>query len=137
VVLMGYGLFTAATPHLLMIAVLLLGGFLRSLQFTSLSAITYAELEPRQVGAATAIASVAQQVSVSLGVATGAMVLEISEWVSGREHPVTADFAAAFVAVGLVSSLCSVLMVRLPAAAGDEISGRAIPPAEPEQAPRV
>jgi EmrB/QacA subfamily drug resistance transporter len=134
-VLMGYALFTAATPHFLIIAALLLGGFLRSLQFTSLSAITYAELESRQIGAATAIASVAQQVSVSLGVATGAMVLEISEQLSGRDHPVTADFAAAFVAVGLVSALCSVLMLRLPAAAGDEISGRAIPPAAPERAP--
>jgi len=134
-VLMGYGLFTAATPHLLMIGVLLLGGFSRSLQFTSLSAITYAELESRQVGAATPIASVAQQVSISLGVATGAMVLELSERLSGRVHPVTADFAAAFVVVGLVSVLCSVMMLRLPAAAGDEISGRAIPPAAPEQVP--
>jgi EmrB/QacA subfamily drug resistance transporter len=134
-VLMGYGLFTAQTPHFLIMAVLLLGGFLRSLQFTSLSAITYAELEPRQVGAATAMASVAQQVSVSLGVATGAMVLEISEMVSGREQPVTADFAAAFVGVGLVSAMCSVLMLRLPPTAGDEISGRAIPPGEPVSAP--
>ena len=135
--LMAYGLFTAATPHYLMIIALLLGGFARSLQFTSLSAITYADLEPRQVGAATAMASVAQQVSVSLGVATGAMVLEISEWLSGREHPVTADFASAFVAVGLVSALCSAFMLRLPAAAGDEISGRAIPAADPERSPRA
>jgi MFS family permease len=134
-VLTGYGLFTAATPHFLIIGVLLLGGFSRSLQFTSLSAITYAELEQRQIGAATAIASVAQQVSISLGVATGAMVLELSERLNLRDHPATADFAAAFVAVGLVSALCSVLMLRLPSAAGDEISGRAIPPAAPEQAP--
>jgi hypothetical protein len=83
------------------------------------------------------MASVAQQVSVSLGVATGAMVLEISEWAGGREHPATADFAAAFVIVGLVSAVCSVLMLRLPATAGDEISGRAIPPAQPEQSPRA
>ena len=32
--------------------------------FTSLSAITYAEIEPRQVGSATGMASVGQQVSV-------------------------------------------------------------------------
>ena len=52
------------------------GGFLRSLQFTSLSAITYAEVETRQVGSATGMASVGQQVSVSFGVAVGAMVVE-------------------------------------------------------------
>ena len=43
---MGYALFTAATPHYVIMGVLLVGGFLRSLQFTSLSAITYAEVEP-------------------------------------------------------------------------------------------
>ena len=68
---------------------LLSGGFLRSLQFTSLSAITYAEVEPRQVGSATGMASVAQQVSVSFGVAVGAMVVEVSEGLRG--HAVPAD----------------------------------------------
>jgi EmrB/QacA subfamily drug resistance transporter len=133
-VLMGYGLFTAATPHALLFAVLLVGGFLRSLQFTSLSALTYAELEPRQIGAATGLASVAQQVSVSLGVATGAMVLEISELFAGRVRPETADFATAFIVVGIVSIASVLLLSRLPATAGDEVSGRAVPEPEPSGA---
>jgi hypothetical protein len=134
-VLMAYGLFTSTTPHAVLIGVLLVGGFLRSLQFTSLSALTYAELESKQIGAATAIASVAQQVSVGLGVATGAMVLEISELLAARVHPETADFAAAFVVVGLVSTVSVLLMFRLPASAGDEISGRRIPEARPSGSP--
>ncbi|HJZ30855.1 MAG TPA: DHA2 family efflux MFS transporter permease subunit [Hyphomicrobiaceae bacterium] len=133
-VLMALALFKPTTPHILMLAVLLLGGFLRSLEFTSLSAITYAELESRQISAATGMASVAQQVSISLGVATGAMVLEISESMAGRDAPAVADFAVAFVIVGLVSAMTSVLMLRLPSDAGDEIAGRALPPADP---PRV
>jgi EmrB/QacA subfamily drug resistance transporter len=132
--LMAFALFEPTTPHIIVLGVLLLGGFLRSLEFTSLSAITYAELETRQIGAATGMASVAQQVSISLGVATGAMVLEVSAWTAGRTAPAVADFAAAFIVVGLVSALTSVLMLRLPADAGDEIAGRALPPAEP---PRV
>lgn len=137
VVLMGYALFTAATPHLLIMAVILCGGFLRSLQFTSLSAITYAELESRQIGAATGMASVAQQVSISLGVATGAMVLEVSEWASGRAQPAAVDFSAAFLVVGLVSVVSALLMLRLPANAGDEISGRTLPvTADPVATPR-
>jgi EmrB/QacA subfamily drug resistance transporter len=134
-VLLASAAFNAATPHLVIIGVLLFGGFLRSLQFTSLSAITYADLESRQIGAATGIASVAQQVSVSLGVATGAMVLEISEAVLGHETPMTADFSAAFVVVGLISMGSALLMLRLPDGAGDEIAGRALPPAMPEVAP--
>jgi EmrB/QacA subfamily drug resistance transporter len=127
VVLMAYGLFTATTPHGVLFIVLLCGGFLRSLQFTSLSALTYADLESRQIGAATAMASVAQQVSVSLGVASGAMVLEISELIAQHARPQTADFAAAFVVVGLVSLGSVLLLLRLPVTAGDEISGRIVP----------
>jgi MFS family permease len=126
-VLLASALFTPATPHLVIIGVLLCGGFLRSLQFTSLSAITYAEIEPRQVGSATSMASVAQQVSVSFGVAVGAMVVETSEALRGHSTPQTEDFAAAFVAVGLMSMASALLMLRLPADAGDEISGRSVP----------
>lgn len=126
-VLLASALFTAATPHALIIGVLLVGGFLRSLQFTSLSAITYADMEARQVGAASGMASVAQQVSISLGVATGAMVLEVSEMLRGHAAPMTEDFSAAFVVVGLISMLSALLMLRLPEAAGDEIAGRALP----------
>jgi EmrB/QacA subfamily drug resistance transporter len=126
-VLLASALFTASTPHLIIILVLMCGGFLRSLQFTSLSAITYAEIEPRQVGSATGMASVGQQVSVSFGVAVGAMAVEVSEWARGHTVPQTADFSAAFVVVGLMSMASALLMFRLPAGAGDEISGRAVP----------
>jgi EmrB/QacA subfamily drug resistance transporter len=126
---------TAATPHLLISSILLIGGFSRSLQFTSLSAITYAELESRQIGAATSMSTVAQQVSVSFGVAIGAMVLEASEWLAGRHMPVTADFSAAFVVVALLSSLTALAMLRLPATAGEEISGRTTPRSQVSDAP--
>ncbi|TMJ74213.1 MAG: MFS transporter [Alphaproteobacteria bacterium] len=134
-VLLASALFTPTTPHLVITAVLLAGGFLRSLQFTSLSAITYAEIEPRQVGSATGMASVGQQVSVSLGVAVGAMAVEVSEWARGHSVPQTADFSAAFVVVGLMSMASALLMLRLPADAGDEMSGRRLPPREAPSAP--
>lgn len=125
---------TATTPHLLISAVLLLGGFSRSLQFTSLSAITYADLESRQIGAATGMATVAQQVSVSMGVAIGAMVLEASEWMSGRLMPAADDFRVAFLVVGALSSLTALAMLRLPTGAGDEITGRRVPTPLPSEA---
>jgi MFS family permease len=134
-VLLASALFTASTPHLLIMAVLVTGGFLRSLQFTSLSAITYAEIESKQVGSATGMASVGQQVSVSMGVAVGAMAVEVSEWARGHTVPQTADFSAAFVVVGLMSMTSALLMFRLPADAGDEICGRSVPSGEPTRAP--
>jgi EmrB/QacA subfamily drug resistance transporter len=124
---------TVTTPHLLISAVLLVGGFSRSLQFTSLSAITYADLESRQIGAATGMATVAQQVSVSMGVAVGAMVLEASEWLSGRHMPEADDFRVAFLVVGALSSLTALAMLRLPSGAGDEITGRQLPATVPSR----
>ena len=122
--LLANAFWTVLTPPLLISLVLLIGGFSRSLQFTSLSAITYAELEQRQIGAATGLSTVAQQVSISFGVAIGAMVLEVSEWAHGRQAPAAADFSVAFVVVGLLSALTALAMLRLPVGAGDEISGR-------------
>ncbi len=81
-------------------------------------------MESRQIGAATGMATVAQQVSVSFGVAIGAMVLEASEWLGGRHTPAAADFSAALIVVGLLSALTSLAMLRLPADAGDDIAGR-------------
>jgi hypothetical protein len=77
------------------------------------------------------MASVGQQVSVSSGVAIGAMAVELSEWFRGHTQPQTEDFASAFVVVGLMSMMSTFLMLRLPADAGDEISGRKLPDVEP------
>ena len=72
---------------------------------------------------------------MSLGVAVGAMAVELSEWARGHAAPQTEDFATAFVVVGLMSMLSALLMFRLPAGAGDEISGRMIPVREASSAP--
>ena len=63
------------------------------------------------------------------------MVVEMSEMLRGHETPMTADFSAAFVVVGLMSMASALLMFRLPAGAGDEISGRALPASMPSVAP--
>ena len=73
----GPALFTPITPHAVIFAVLVVGGFFKSLQFTSINSLAYADIEPRAMSAATSFASVAQQLSMSAGVAVGALVLEI------------------------------------------------------------
>jgi hypothetical protein len=49
--------------------------------------------------------------------------------------PETSDFATAFVVVGLMSVTSAFLMLRLPADAGDEISGRRLPAREVPSTP--
>ncbi len=69
-------LFTVGTPHIVVLAVLLVGGFFKSLEFTSINSIAYADIDAKAMSRATSFASVAQQLSLSAGVAVGALVLE-------------------------------------------------------------
>ena len=120
------GLYTAATPHALIVGVLFLGGCLRSLQFTCVNAIAYADLEPRDMSAGTSLASVAQQLSLSLGVTIGAMALEATAALHGCSGIEAADFGPAFLAVALISGLSILPFRRLAPDAGAEVSGQRV-----------
>jgi EmrB/QacA subfamily drug resistance transporter len=126
--------FTNATPVPMMIGVLLLGGFFRSLQFTSVNAIAFAEIDPARMSRATALVAVAQQLSQSMGVAAGALALETVLRIRGETMLTAPDFPPAFLAVGLVSACSVVLFARLPANAGADMAARNTLPAENKKA---
>jgi MFS family permease len=128
--------FTSATPVPAMIAVLLAGGFFRSLQFTSVNVIAFAEIEPDRMSRATSLVAVAQQLSQSVGVALGALALETVLRVKGQQALVAEDFPPAFLLVGLVSLSAVLLFSRLPADAGAEMADRrpAAPPDDEKKA---
>jgi len=118
------GLFTAETPHAVIVCVLLLGGCVRSLQFTCVNAIAYADLEAKDMSAGTSLASVAQQLSLSLGVSFGALALEGAAGWHGRTAIQAEDFAFAFFAVAAISALSVFAFRRLAPDAGAEVSGQ-------------
>jgi EmrB/QacA subfamily drug resistance transporter len=118
------GLFTAQTPHWIIVGVLLLGGCVRSLQFTCVNAIAYADLESREMSAATSLASVAQQLSLSLGVSIGALALEGAAAWHGHAGIEAGDFSLAFLGVAVVSVGSFFVFRRLAPDAGAEVSGQ-------------
>ncbi|GIK79089.1 MAG: DHA2 family efflux MFS transporter permease subunit [Pseudorhodoplanes sp.] len=115
--------FTPATPLGLIVTVLLIGGFFRSLQFTSVNSIAYADIETARMSRATALASVGQQLSLSAGVAVGAFAVETSLHMSGSTEIGAGDFAPAFLLVGAISAASVFVFMRLPRDAGAELSG--------------
>ncbi len=125
--LCAIGLFRPDTPHVLILAVLLVSGFFRSLQFTSLNAISYAEVDSRRMGQASSMAGMVQQLSLSLGVAIGGYLLEIVGALHDRPATDVQNFFFAFLGVGLISASSAWMMWRLPRNAGAEMSGRARP----------
>jgi hypothetical protein len=129
--LAAIGLFGPDTPHLLILGVLLVGGFFRSLQFTSINTLGYADIERERMSRATSFASMMQQLSLSIGVGTGALLLHLSVAMRGGDHLVAADFAPAFFVVALVAALSALVYLPLPPDAGAEVSGRV--PVVPER----
>ncbi|CAN5144778.1 MFS transporter [soil metagenome] len=134
VFLAAQGLFTAETSHLVILVVLLIGGFFRSLQFTSLNAIAYSNIEKRDLGRATSFYSVAQQLSLAAGVACAAFALEGSQYFRGATALAPADFSVAFFVVAAVSALSVFSYLRLSPDAGAEVSGRSVVVTEGEKA---
>ncbi|MDQ0998304.1 EmrB/QacA subfamily drug resistance transporter [Phyllobacterium ifriqiyense] len=116
------GLFTPATPYWLMILLLLAGGFFRSLFFTGTNALAYADIPNEQTSQATPISSVAQQISIALGVAVAGGILEVSTKLHGGPLQLS-DFHTAFFIVAAVSGLACLSFRGLKADAGAEVSG--------------
>ena len=115
--------FTAATPHVVIILLLLLSGCLRSLQFTSLQAITFADVEPRDISQAASISSMLQRLAQSLGIAMAAYLLQVSGALQGHATLVAADFPLTFIALALLALVAPLLHRRLSPDAGVAVSG--------------
>ncbi len=125
--LASYGLFRATTPHALIIAVLVVAGCFRSLQFTSLNAISYAEVEPRAMSQAASLSGMMQQLSLSLGVAVAGYALQLVGTIEHRGATAAGNFGPAFFIVAAISAVSAWMMWKLPVGAGQEMSGRAEP----------
>jgi len=130
--LCSYGFFTPTTPVLLMMSVLLTSGFVRSLEFTSLNAIAFAEIEPAQMSRAVSFSSAAQQLSLSLGVAAGAGVLQGIAYVHpGQDILTPANFKWAFIIMAAISMSAAIAFLRLPQGAGAQLIEQ--PASQPSQ----
>jgi EmrB/QacA subfamily drug resistance transporter len=116
--------FTARTPISIMLAVLFIGGFFRSLQFTCINAISYAEVDQSEMSQATSFTSVFQQIALSFGITMGALMLQVSLAIRHSDTLKASDFPAAFLLVGFVSLMSFVSFARLPKDAGEEVAGR-------------
>ena len=126
----AYALFTPSTPHWLIFLALLAGGFFRSLEFTALNAISYADIDPPRMSRATSFASVSQQMSGAVGVAVAAVCIQIIQIGFGDEALYARDLSTAFIAVALVSSLSILNFARLKPDAGAVVAGRLVQTSE-------
>jgi hypothetical protein len=117
----------AQTPLALVLASFTAGAFLRSLQFTALNALSYADIERAEVAKAASFYSVAQQLSLSAGVAVGALALEFLQWQRGDVTLAAGDFSLAFFVVAVIAMASVVQYLRLANDAGSAVLVRKAP----------
>lgn len=116
------GFFESTTPWAVMVACLLASGFTRSFFFTGVNALGYADIDDEKASQATSLASVAQQVSLALGVAMAALILE--QGAALRDGPLQlVDFHVAFFAVSALSLLAVIPFFKLDKRIGAAVSG--------------
>jgi len=125
-IMMSYALFRSTTPHFVIVLTLLIGGFFRSLQFTALGTLAYADVPDALMSNASSLSSMAQQLFLSLGVTLGALLLHIALHGRTAAHLSVHDFTPAFMIMGVLALLSSLLFIPLEYHAGDEVSGRRV-----------
>ncbi|HTJ58771.1 MAG TPA: MFS transporter [Devosiaceae bacterium] len=116
------GFFTPSTPEWLIMGTLLVGGIIRSTCFTGVNAMVFSDIDEADSSQATAINSVAQQISLATGVAVAGAVLDLSASFHGGTISLS-DFHIAFFVVAIISALSTFTFFRLPQDAGSAVSG--------------
>jgi hypothetical protein len=118
--------FSPDTPRWLIMAVLVMAGLTRSMQFTCLNTLTFADVSPPQRSSAATLSSMLLQIVAVLGVAMGALLLNASRLLRHGASMGLPDFRIAFVVVGLLAAGAAIFFLRLPPNAGTEVSGHRV-----------
>ncbi|MBB6144179.1 EmrB/QacA subfamily drug resistance transporter [Silvibacterium bohemicum] len=116
------------TPHMpiaIIAVVLFAHGALRSMQFTSIGTLAYADIPPAHMSRANGFFSAVVQLSGSMGIAIGAALVRASGWLRGHHTnpPALRDFHFAILAVSGLVLLSLIDALRLAPDAGAVASG--------------
>ncbi len=118
------GLLTPDMSLAIIYPVLFIAGMSRSMHFTTVSALTFADIPPDQRAGASTISAMAQQVAATLGVAFAALALALGQNLRGSSVLSLGDFQHALLAGAGLMALAAVWALRLAGDAGSEVSGK-------------
>ncbi len=121
VLILGPAFFIQVTPVPVIVAVLVAGGLSRSLQFTSINAIGYAEVPAERLSSATSFTAVLQQLSGSVGITLAAMGLEICGALRGTSAPDLGNFPYVFALLAGLALSSAAIFARLHKDAGQSM----------------
>lgn len=127
-VLSGLTIASLAWPDLrelplLVSALLFVAGLTRSMQFTCLNTLSFADVPDGGRGAAATLSSMLIQLATTAGIALAALLLQKLPLLHGGSGPAVADFRLAFLLVGALGVGSALAYGRLPHDAGNAVSG--------------
>ncbi|MEP6566980.1 MAG: MFS transporter, partial [Mesorhizobium sp.] len=111
------------TPQVLVVVLMLIAGLSRSMQFTALNTLAFADIGAQQRSSAATLSSMLQQVAMLFGVAVAAAILNLSQIARSGAALDLVDFRIAFVIIGAIGLFASFRFLVLPQGAGAEVSG--------------
>ncbi len=122
----GCSTFSPTTPHVLIVCYLLVLGYLQSLQFTAMNAMSFADVSETRMSHAASFSSTIIQLSLSMGVGIAAQLLHASMAWRDRVVIAAGDFWIPFLTFGTFTFLSALLFTRLTSDAGSSVSGHRI-----------
>jgi EmrB/QacA subfamily drug resistance transporter len=122
--ILSFATIGAGTPVWLIVMQVFTYGFVSSLQYTSMNTLVYADVAGEAASNASTIASTAQQLSLSFGVASASLVAAL--FVPDRFHTQAPDMIhgihQAFLVLGVATIVSTIVFRGLKAADGESVS---------------
>jgi len=122
--LAGCGLFRPSTPYVVIIVVLLIVGFSRSIQFTAVQSLAYADMAAQDTSRATSFSAMMQQLAQSVGVGVAALIVHLSLLWHGRSAITAEDISPAYFTLSAPALISALIFWLLPSHAGAELARR-------------
>ena len=104
--------------------VLFIAGMTRSMHFTTVSSLTFADIVADERAGASTLSAMTQQTATTLGVAFAALALALFRDLRGGSTLALSDFQYALLTGAALMAVAAVWALRLPPDAGAEVSGK-------------
>jgi EmrB/QacA subfamily drug resistance transporter len=118
------GLFRANTPYLLILLTLWIAGLSRSVEYTAIQSLAYADLPPALTARATSFSSMSQQIWLSFGVGLVALVMQLAREFHGHDTIAPNDITPAYFVIAFATLCAAGVFARMPKNAGAELDMR-------------
>lgn len=115
-------LFTPKTPIIWIILVLFFSGGARSIQFTTITTLSFSEIEKNEMQSANILSTLFQQLNNVLGIVLSALFLFIASSYNGHNQIMVEDFRLALFMVAGMTLLAMIDFITLPKNAGNNLN---------------